>query len=97
MAELFARLGRKTLLIDADLRKPSISKLMDANTQDAGLTEVLLGHVPLDEAVLDGVHENLTVLSVAGTPANPAELLSSGQLKDFIEEPVGASTAAARF
>lgn len=84
LAELFARLGRKTLLIDADLRKPSIVKLLDIEPKDAGIAEVLLGHAPLEDALIDGVHENLQILSVAGIPPNPVELVSSRRFHDFI-------------
>ena len=86
LAELFARLGRKTLLIDADLRKPSIVKLLDIERREVGITEVLLNHTTLDEAMIEGVHENLKILSVAGIPPNPVELLCSRRFKDFIEE-----------
>lgn len=84
LAELFARLGRKTLLIDADLRKPSIVKLLDVERPDSGIAEVLLGHTSFEEAVIQGVHENLDILSVAGIPPNPVELLSSRRFRDFI-------------
>jgi len=84
LAELFARLGRKTLLIDADLRKPSIVKLLDVERKDAGMAEVLLGHATLEDALIDGVHENLDILSVAGIPPNPVELLSSRRFRDFV-------------
>lgn len=86
LAELFARLGRRTLLIDADLRKPSIVKLLDVERRDAGVVEVLLGHATMAEATIEGVHENLHILSVAGIPPNPVELLSSRRFKDFIDE-----------
>ena len=84
LAELFARLGRKTLLIDADLRKPSIVKLLDVERKDAGLAEVLLGHCTMEEALIEGVHENLDILSVAGIPPNPVELVSSRRFRDFV-------------
>ena len=86
LAELFARLGRRTLLIDSDLRKPSIVKLLDVDRRDSGITEVLMGHAKLDDAIIEGVHENLQILSVAGIPPNPVELLSSRRFKEFIEE-----------
>ena len=86
LAELFARLGRRTLLIDADLRKPSIIKLLDIESRETGLTEVLLGHTKMEDAVIKGVHENLEILSVAGIPPSPVELLSSRRLQAFIEE-----------
>ncbi|WP_299194616.1 polysaccharide biosynthesis tyrosine autokinase [uncultured Erythrobacter sp.] len=86
LAELFARLGRRTLLIDADLRKPSIVKLLDVESKDQGITEVLLGHAKLEDAIIEGVHENLQILSVAGIPPNPVELLSSRRFKEFIDD-----------
>ncbi|QDH33878.1 polysaccharide biosynthesis tyrosine autokinase [Porphyrobacter sp. YT40] len=86
LAQLFARLGRKTLLIDADLRKPSVHALLDIERPSAGLAEVLLGHVSFDAAKIETIRENLTVLSVAGIPPNPAELVSSAAFRELIEE-----------
>jgi capsular exopolysaccharide synthesis family protein len=86
LAQLFARLGRKTLLIDGDLRKPSVHGLLDIERPPAGLAEVLLGHVSFDQAKIDTVRENLSVLAVAGIPPDPVELVSSQAFRDFIEE-----------
>lgn len=85
LAQLFARLGRNVLLIDADLRKPSVHALLDIERPPAGLAEVLLGHVSFDEAKIETIRENLTILSVAGIPPNPVELVSSQVFRDFIE------------
>jgi len=86
LAELFAGLGRKTLLIDADLRRPSIASLLDLERPENGLVEVLLGQTPLQNAVIKGAHENLEILTVGNAPANPTELLASAHLKAFIEQ-----------
>lgn len=85
LAQLFARLGRNVLLIDADLRKPSVHALLDIERPNAGLAEVVLGHASFDEAKIETIRDNLTVLSVAGIPPNPVELLSSQAFADFIE------------
>lgn len=85
LAELFARLGRRTLLIDCDLRKPSIIPLLDIPAKENGIAEVLLGEATLEEAVIESVHDNLHILSVAQIPSNPVELLSSARFRDFIE------------
>lgn len=85
LAQLFARLGRKTLLIDCDLRKPSVHALLDIERPAAGLAEVLLGHVSFDEAKIETVRDNLTILSVAGIPPNPVEIVSSLAFRNFIE------------
>lgn len=84
LARLFASLGRKTLLIDADLRRPSISGLLDIERPKVGLVEVLLGHVDLDAALVKGIHDNLDVLPVAEIPPNPADLIASSQMSDFL-------------
>jgi len=86
LSELFARLGRKTLLIDADLRKPSIVKLLEMKAPKSGIAEVLMGHATFDEAVIRGSHENLDVMSTASSVPNPVELLSSSRFREFIEE-----------
>ena len=86
LAELFARLGRRTLLIDADLRKPSIFKLLDVEKPSTGLVEVLLKQADIKDAAFKGVHENLDVLSVSDIPTNPVEIVSSPRLQEFIEE-----------
>lgn len=85
LAELFARLGRKTLLIDADLRRPSISKLLDLDGPKVGLAEVILGHAKMEDAIITGEHPNLDILPVAGIPPNPSDLLSSEALKQILE------------
>ena len=54
LSELFARLGRRTLLIDADFRKPSIVKLLELEPRDIGIAEVILGHAEFDQAVIQG-------------------------------------------
>ncbi|MEE4209739.1 MAG: polysaccharide biosynthesis tyrosine autokinase, partial [Parvularcula sp.] len=85
LAELFARSGRKTLLIDADLRRPSVAKLLELERPKVGLVEVLLGHAKLEDAIVRGVHQDLDVLPVGATPPNPSEILTSPEMVEFIE------------
>lgn len=85
LSQLFARLGRSVLLIDADLRKPSIHHLLGVERPRAGLVEVLLGHASFDEAKIETTTDKLTILPVAGIPPNPIELVSSQAFVDFIE------------
>jgi polysaccharide biosynthesis transport protein len=84
LAELFARSGRKTLLIDADLRRPSVAKLLDLERPKVGLVEVIMGHAKFEDAIVSSVDENLDVLPVGGMPPNPTEVLASDELVDFI-------------
>lgn len=85
LAELFASLGRRTLLVDADLRRPSVAALLDIERPKVGLVEVLLGHVDFEAAVVKGVHGNLEILPVGEVPPNPTEILSSPEMRKFIE------------
>ncbi|MEE4540296.1 MAG: polysaccharide biosynthesis tyrosine autokinase [Erythrobacter sp.] len=84
LAELFARMGRKTLLIDGDFRRPSIAKLLNLEKPKVGFAEVLLGHAKFEDALIRGVHDNLDILPIAETPTNPSELFSEENLRDFI-------------
>lgn len=85
LAEMFASFGRKTLLVDADLRRPSVAGLLGIERPKVGLVEVVLGHVDLDDALVKGVHENLDILPVGEIPPNPSEILGSKEFRQFIE------------
>jgi capsular exopolysaccharide synthesis family protein len=86
LAELFASLGRKTLLIDCDLRRPSVARLLEIENPTAGTVEVMLGHTDLQSAVVKGIHENLEILPVGSMTPNPTEVMASHQLREFIEK-----------
>lgn len=85
LAELFASMGRRTLLVDADMRRPSVASLLDLEAPKVGTVEVILGHVELESAVVKGVHENLEILPMGKTPPNPTEILASREMQAFIE------------
>lgn len=86
LAELFASLGRKTLLIDCDLRRPSVARLLEIERPKAGTVEVVLGHTDLQSAVVKGIHENLEILPVGSISPNPTEVIGSHQMREFIEK-----------
>jgi len=84
IAVVFAQQGKKVLLVDADLRKPTIHytfNLMNIH----GLTSVLTKRCTLEEAIEDGGVENLYVLTSGPIPPNPAEMLSSKAFEKFFE------------
>ena len=85
LAELFAGSGRKTLLIDADLRRPSIASLLDIEKPKVGLVEVLGGHSSIESAVMKGVHDNLDIIPVINRPTNPSEIIGSSQFREFLD------------
>ena len=85
-ATVLAQQGLKTLLIDADLRKPSISSIFFDSKRKPGLSEVLLGKVTLKDAVNDSGIEGLDVLTAGGLASNPSELLSGQPFRQLLEE-----------
>jgi polysaccharide biosynthesis transport protein len=72
-----ARLGRRVVLIDADMRNPSLHKVLELRNE-VGLSAVLSGAVELDNAVQKS--GDLFVLTAGQRPPNPGELLSGPQL-----------------
>lgn len=71
----FAELGRKTVVIDADMRKPMIARLFSVHGKK-GLSEFLNGDDDGAEVVETG-HNNLYAVTAGEIPDNPSELLSS--------------------
>ena len=84
LAEMFARLGRSTVLVDADLRKPSIAKLLDLERPKIGLVEVIQDTATFDDAKV--LRDNLTVLPISSVPADPVGLVTSVRFGELIEE-----------
>ncbi|MBD1382671.1 CpsD/CapB family tyrosine-protein kinase [Metabacillus arenae] len=85
LAVVFAQQGKKVLLVDADLRKPTVQYTFRLENYQ-GLTSVLMKQVSLDEAAQVSEVENLHVLTSGPIPPNPAELLSSKAMEEFILE-----------
>ncbi|MCC5619714.1 polysaccharide biosynthesis tyrosine autokinase, partial [Nostoc sp. CHAB 5836] len=83
LAVAIAQLGRKVLLIDADMRVPSQHHLWQL-TNTVGLSEVILGQVEFDIAV-SKVMDNLDVLTAGVRPPNPLALLDSKRMVSLIE------------
>jgi capsular exopolysaccharide synthesis family protein len=83
LSQNFARLGKRVLLIDADLRKPAFVTGLD--NQD-GLSKLLTNSDPLSAHVLETELENLSLLPCGPLPPNPAELLASQRLKSIIAD-----------
>lgn len=79
----FAMLGKKTLLIDADMRKPSQRRLWRINPT-AGLCDFLAKiH---DLSIFDVDELPLSIICTGTIPPNPSELLSSEGMRNFVEE-----------
>ncbi len=77
--------GQTVLLIDADLRRPSLHEYLGLENS-IGLTDCLEDHVDIGKAIVKTGIQKLSFLSAGKKPADPAELLSSQRMKDFLAE-----------
>ncbi|WP_409252149.1 CpsD/CapB family tyrosine-protein kinase [Bacillus sp. SCS-153A] len=85
LAVVFAQQGKTVLLVDADMRKPTVHYTFNF-TNTFGLTTVLTRQSELKETVKDSGIEKLHIMSSGPIPPNPAELLSSKAMTVFLEE-----------
>lgn len=85
LAVTLAQNGARTLLVDADLRRPVVHGAF-AISQEPGLTDILIGRASAREAIRPEVTANLDVLPSGATPPNPSELLGSESMQALIGE-----------
>jgi capsular exopolysaccharide synthesis family protein len=77
--------GARVLLVDADMRRPSLHKAMRL-PNDRGLAELLSGKAKMREVVQRCGDPNLLVISAGHTPSNPSELLGSDRMRAFLQQ-----------
>ncbi len=85
LAVVLAQSDKKTLLIDADLRKPTVHHTFELQNRK-GLTTYLAGKDGLEQTVQKTEIANLDIMTSGPIPPNPAELLNSKAMTKFIEE-----------
>jgi len=83
LAVTMAQSGRRTVLVDCDLRRPSLHTFFDLNN-DAGLTSMILQEDAAPPLQATSV-ENLWLLASGPKPPNPADLLGSRKIDQLIE------------
>jgi len=87
LAVSHAHAGKRTLVIDGDLRRPGLTKLFEMRSS-SGLSEILRSEEPVDEMCSERIQSSgiprLDVLPCGPKPSNPAELLSGPRLADVL-------------
>ncbi len=83
MGITFANAGARVIIIDADMRKPQIHKIMDLPTED-GLSDVLLDIKAIKNIKKTHIN-NLRIMTAGTIPPNPTELLMSDMLGELLE------------
>lgn len=84
LAMVFSQEGKRVLLVDADLRKPSVHYLFGLSNH-YGLCNHLIGQKDI-HSIITNVYPNLEVITSGLTPPNSPELLGSKQMDEFISE-----------
>lgn len=84
LAVVTAQAGQKVCLIDCDLRRGQLRKYFGVPKGNPGLSEVLSGQCPLDEALVEGPVPGLYFLPAGRIPPNPSELLMRKSLPELI-------------
>ncbi len=79
--------GRRTVLLEFDLRKPRLTRYLGLPTAAPGLTNYLVGETSADDLLRpSGVHPDLFLISSGPVPPNPVELLGLPQLDDLLTQ-----------
>lgn len=84
IAVTYAQAGKKVLLIDGDLRKPTVQYTFEKKNV-FGLSNLLTDQIKLEQAVQNTQIENLTIMTSGPIPPNPSELLASKSFKELLE------------
>ncbi|MFC5701780.1 CpsD/CapB family tyrosine-protein kinase [Cohnella faecalis] len=85
LAIAYAQEGKQVLLIDGDLRKPSLHHMFLLSNR-LGLTNVLLGGQSWKQSVRETHVPNLSVMPAGAIPPNPSEILASQKMKTLMDE-----------
>ncbi|OQX51852.1 MAG: hypothetical protein B5M53_10135 [Candidatus Cloacimonas sp. 4484_209] len=86
LAISLSQLGLKTVMVDADLRKPMLHKLFEADLSP-GLTNLIISKdVEFKKTIKNTRIENLFLITAGSVPPNPAELLESKRMKEVSYE-----------
>lgn len=84
LAISYAEMKQRVLLIDCDLRRPKLARLLSAK-EKVGLSNLLIQPELLGKAIHDSGIEDLDVIFAGDVPPNPSELLGSARMKTLLE------------
>jgi polysaccharide biosynthesis transport protein len=77
--------GRSVILVDCDLRRPSLDRALGLRSSP-GLTDVLTGHCSLEDALQPVADREVLVLTSGPIPPNPAEMLNTASMENVIRQ-----------
>lgn len=85
LARGLARMGRRVLLVDVDLRRPALHRQFDLENT-IGLSSLLTRQDRLDQVIRSSGQDNLEVITSGPIPPSPTELIASVQMEQLVEE-----------
>ncbi len=85
LALIIAQGGKRVVLLDADLRKPSVHRLMGMPNRD-GLSDLFRGHLSVADVLRPWRKDNVSVITSGTVPPNPTELLGSKRMDQVLAE-----------
>ena len=83
-----ARMGKRVVLLDADMRRPSLHRRIKS-ANERGLSTLLTSHESIDSVTLPSEHSNLTLVTSGPVPPSPTELLASPRMEELLAEFAG--------
>jgi len=84
LASVYSLLGKKTVLVGFDLRKPKLIKEFNLNN-DKGVSTWLIGKDNLQDIIQETSYENLSVITSGPIPPNPSELTALGKVEELLK------------
>lgn len=86
LAVSMALSGKKVLLADGDMRRACQSEMFYYDPNSRGLSDILIGNIEPEQAILNSTWDNLDVLPAGAVPTNPCELLESPTMQELLRE-----------
>ncbi len=86
LAKSIAESGKKTLLVDADMRKSVMLKKSIRSNEVVGLSELLSGLNTIEDVLFSTQEKNLDVIFSGHFPPNPVELLGNGEFEKYLKQ-----------
>lgn len=83
IASVYQLMGKKVVILDLDLRRPSVSKTLDIESQ-RGVSNYLIGQVSLEEITISHPEYGFDIISAGTLPPNPSELIKTQKTKDLL-------------
>ncbi|WP_237483126.1 CpsD/CapB family tyrosine-protein kinase, partial [Levilinea saccharolytica] len=81
---VMAQAGKRVIVVDADLRRPKLHKFLGVNNR-VGLSDIFLNHRTIQAITRPWRDSDMGVITSGSLPPNPAELLASDKMRQFIE------------